>query len=101
MPKNTIVPPYLTPFIGKMVFIVNDWDRPQENRDGILTGKRDGDYAQVDNDYYMIAAIFPVSAREEVTAFQKERARLKKIYDDSMSGVYELCNKKVRGEFST
>lgn len=41
---------------------------------------------------------WPIAVKEELLEILGRRARLKKEYDDSMSLIYELRNKIVRGE---
>jgi hypothetical protein len=65
-----------------------------------LTGARQGtDYLKtVEHGFLHRAYLFPVQADNILTQILKERARLKKAYDDSMALVYQLRNAVTRGD---
>lgn len=83
---------------GDQVVVVHAWDGSVPNTEGKLVKLRGGE-CRVGTDWYYTANVFPASAAQEIHAVQMQRAKLKQALDDSMKLVYELANKRSRGEF--
>jgi hypothetical protein len=83
------------------VLVVHDWSRPVEVKEGTITKNSSSkqEYVEVDGQLLSGAYIFPPSAREDIMTVVMKRAALKEAYDDSMKLVYEVCNRKSRGEY--
>lgn len=85
---------------GQEVIVVQAWDGTVPNRKGkVVKDRPERDEIRVDDEWYYRAFVFPVSAEQEIHAVQMQRAKLKQALDDSMKLVYELANKRSRGEF--
>lgn len=88
--------------VGERVLIVHDWSKTEPLQEGTIQRikiNQDMTEIMVDGQWYYAHAFMPLAARAEVEAVQRERARLKKAYDDSISLVFELRNKAARGEY--
>lgn len=66
--------------------IVGNWDDPSELRE----------VSDKEALMYDRAWVYPVSVKEELLVVLTERARLKKIYSDSMSLIFQFNNKLIR-----
>jgi hypothetical protein len=84
--------------IGQQI-IYENLDSTEFLKTGTITKiSGNGDLVYVDNQHkaeecILTAFCWPIEAREELIAVITERNRLKKIYDDSMSLIYQLRNK--------
>lgn len=69
--------------------VVEQWDRSS----GV-----DPVHIIPDSEVFMYdrAFVFPLECRSEIAAIIDEREKLRKAYVDSMSLVYQFCNKLVR-----
>lgn len=85
---------------GQEVIVVHDWDDVSSNRRGkVVKYRPQKDEIRIDNDWFHLAYVFPISAEQDIHKVQMERSRLKQVYNDSMKMVYELTNKRSRGEY--
>lgn len=83
---------------GDKVIVVSAWDGTIENSIGTLQKIRDDTY-KIDGDWYYKANVFPISAEQDIHHVQMTREKLRVQLLDSMTLVYELMNKRSRGEY--
>jgi hypothetical protein len=96
--------------VGDKVLVVHDWSDSSQNAEGTVIKWRPereecrlqttlGNKEPVDS-WHNTAYVFPLSARMDILTVQNQRAQLKRAFDDSMKLVYEVCNKRSRGEYT-
>lgn len=86
--------------VGKKVVWCHDMADPSTLQEGTVT-RVGGEIAWVDGhhrpeDCIYKAYLWPAEVKDELLDIIKERARLKKAYDDSMGLIYQLGNKVTR-----
>lgn len=85
---------------GQEVIVVHDWCNSSSNTTGrVVKFRPEHDEIRVNDDWFHVAHVFPVSAEQDIHKIQVERMKLKQAFDDSMKLVYQLVNKRSRGEY--
>lgn len=93
---------------GDAIFVVNDWSNPETIQYGIFQSQTvaSGEkYITLEGStptsprIHNAAYVFPLSAQADVLTVVYQRMQLKQAYDESMKLVYEVCNKRSRGEY--
>lgn len=85
--------------VGDKILTVSSLDDPTSITERTVT-KVGKDTVQCGSSEYTFYSTFcwPARVKDRLTEICTERARLKKIYDDSMRLVYQLANEISRGE---
>lgn len=86
--------------VGQEVIIVHAWDGTMPNTKGkVVKDRPERDEIRVGEDWHHRAYVFPLSAEQDIHKVQMAREKIRLALIDSMSLVYDVCNKKSRGEY--
>lgn len=88
--------------IGDQIIYFWELDNPELYKEGTVTAIKK-DLLWIDNQHKLEACIYtaycwPARVKDQLIKILKERARLKKDYEDSIKLVYQLRNTLSRGE---
>lgn len=94
----------MTFYLKQSVIIIFDSCKKESNIIGsitrIFTSGPDKNYIEVDGTLYDKTFVFPISAQKDIEEVQDIRKNFKKQYDDSLNLLFQLCNKRARGDYN-